>query len=111
VLTHQKDGIARGTGAVVSLANKADNLVIIKDKASSHYSFSKGTSTQSYPGSMMGSIALLRQSFLDGQWYKNQSSSTGKANGEGLNLTLQAWNNNLAYPLIFDANDKWNGCQ
>ncbi len=108
VLTHQKDGIARGTGAVVSLANKADNLVIIKDKASSHYSFSKGTSTQSYPGSMMGSIALLRQSFLDGQWYKNQSSSTGKANGDGLNLTLQAWNNNLAYPLIFDANDKWN---
>ncbi len=102
VLTHQKDGIARGTGTVVSLASKADNLVILKEKASSHYSLSKGTSTQSYPGSLMGSIALLRQSFLDGQWYK------GKPATEGVNLSLQAWNNNLGYPMVFEANDKWN---
>ncbi|RYD77877.1 MAG: amidohydrolase, partial [Sphingobacteriales bacterium] len=93
VLTHQKDGIARGTGTVVTLADQMDNLVVIKEKASSHYSFSKGTSTQSYPGSLMGSIALLRQSFLDGQWYKTKPSA------EGVNLSLQAWNNNLAYPL------------
>lgn len=102
VLTHQKDGIARGTGTVVTLADKAENMVILKEKASSHYSFSKGTSTQSYPGSLMGSIALLRQTFLDGQWYKNKPAT------EGTNLSLQAWNNNLAYPLIFEANDKWN---
>lgn len=102
VLTHQKDGIARGTGTVVTLADKAENMVILKEKASSHYSFSKGTSTQSYPSSLMGSIALLRQTFLDGQWYKNKPAT------EGTNLSLQAWNNNLAYPLIFEANDKWN---
>ncbi len=70
VLTHIKDGIARGTGAVVTLANLADNFVVIKDKASAHYSFSKGTSTQSYPSSVMGSIALLRQTYLDAEWYK-----------------------------------------
>ncbi|MBC7937979.1 MAG: amidohydrolase family protein [Rhizobacter sp.] len=109
VLTHQKDGIARGTGAVVTLADKADNLVIIKEKASSHYSFSRGTSTQNYPSSLMGSIALLRQTFLDGQWYKNlPAGQAGKPATEGTNLSLQAWNNNLAYPLIFEANDKWN---
>ena len=102
VLTHQKDGIARGTGTVVTLADKTENLVILKEKASSHYSFSKGVSTQSYPSSLMGSIALLRQTFLDGQWYKNKPAT------EGINLSLQAWNNNLAYPLIFEANDKWN---
>lgn len=102
VLTHQKDGIARGTGTVVTLADKMENLVIIKEKASSHYSFSRGTSTQSYPSSLMGSIALLRQTFLDGQWYKNKPAT------EGTNLSLQAWNNNLVYPLIFEANDKWN---
>ena len=61
VLTHMKDGVARGTGAVVTLANEKENLVIVKEKASAHYSFSKGTSTQSYPSSMMGYIALLRQ--------------------------------------------------
>lgn len=102
VLTHQKDGIARGTGTVVTLADKSENLVIIKEKASSHYSFSRGISTQNYPSSLMGSIALLRQTFLDGQWYKNKPAT------EGTNLSLQAWNNNLSYPLIFEANDKWN---
>ena len=60
VLTHVKDGIARGTGAVVTLANEKENLVIIKEKASAHYSFSKGTSSQSYPSSMMGSAPLRR---------------------------------------------------
>ena len=49
VLSHVRDGIARGTGAVVTLANEKENLVIIKEKASAHYSFNKGTSTQSYP--------------------------------------------------------------
>ena len=49
VLSHVRDGIARGTGAVVTLANEKENLVIIKERASAHYSFSKGTSTQSYP--------------------------------------------------------------
>ena len=102
VLTHQKDGISRGTGAVVDLSDRKENLTMIKEKAASFYSFNKGTSTQSYPGSLMGCIALLRQTFIDGQWYKNKPAA------EGTNLSLQAWNNNLALPQIFEANDKWN---
>ena len=102
VLTHQKDGIARGSGAFVTLANQADNFVLIKDKASAHYSFNKGTSAQSYPGSMMGMIALLRQSYLDAQWYKSTPTT------EGVNLSLKSWNDNQALPQIFEANDKWN---
>lgn len=102
VLTHQKDGIARGTGAFVTLAGEKENLVIVKDKASANYSFSKGTSTQSYPGSMMGSVALLRQTYLDAQWYK------GRPAKEGVNMSLQAWNNEQTLPQIFDANDKWS---
>jgi imidazolonepropionase-like amidohydrolase len=102
VLTHQKDGIARGTGAFVTLANEKENLVVVKDKASAHYSFSKGTSTQSYPGSMMGSVALLRQTYLDAQWYKGRQAK------EGVNMSLQAWNDGQGLPQIFDANDKWS---
>ena len=102
VLTHQKDGIARGTGTVVTLANRKENLVIIKEKASAHYSMSKGISVQSYPSSMMGVIALLRQTYLDAQWYKSQPDH------EGVNLSLQAWNDNQNLPQIFEANDKWN---
>lgn len=102
VLTHVKDGIARGTGTVVTLANQNENLVMLKEKASAHYSFNKGTSTQSYPSSVMGSIALLRQSYLDAQWYKNKPAK------EGVNFSLQAWNNNQSLPQIFEAEDKWN---
>lgn len=109
VLTHQKDGIARGTGTVVTLGMEPDNLVVIKDKASAHYSFGKGISTQSYPSSIMGSIALLRQTYLDAAWYKSNPEAASK---EGFNLTLKNWNENQNLPQIFDAQDRvadlWN---
>ncbi len=102
VLTHVKDGVARGTGAVVTLANAKENLVIVREKASANYSFNKGTSTQSYPSSLMGYIALMRQTYLDAQWYKT------KPDQEGFNLTLQSFNDNQNLPQIFEGNDKWN---
>ena len=105
VLTHVKDGIARGTGAVVTLANAKDgfkeNLILLKEKASAHYSFNRGTSSQSYPSSVMGSIALLRQTYLDAQWYKSKTYK------EGINLSLQAFNDNQSLPQIFEGDDKW----
>ncbi|TDW99822.1 amidohydrolase family protein [Dinghuibacter silviterrae] len=102
VLTLQKDGIARGTGAVVTLAEEKENLDIVKGKAAAIYSFSKGVSTQTYPSSLMGSIALLRQTYLDAAWYKSNPPS------EGVNLSLQHWNEAQNLPQIFDASDKWN---
>ena len=51
---------------------------------------------------MMGMIALLRQTYLDANWYKNQPQE------EGYNLTLKTWNENQGIPQIFEANDKWN---
>ncbi|WP_431211680.1 hypothetical protein ACQ86N_38660 [Puia sp. P3] len=101
VLSHLKDGIARGTGVVVTLANDKDNLVVVKQRASANYSLNKGSSTQSYPGSLMGSIALLRQTYLDAQWYKSLPAH------EGTNLSLQAWNEQQTLPQLFDGGDKW----
>ena len=102
VLTLQKDGIARGTGAVVTLAEEKENLDIVREKAAAIYSFSKGISTQSYPSSLMGTIALLRQTYLDAAWYKNHPAA------EGVNLSLQYWLDQQSLPQIFDASDKWN---
>jgi len=102
VLTHVKDGIARGTGTFVTLGETKENLVVLKDRASAHYSFNKGTSTQAYPTSAMGSIALLRQTYIDALWYKNKPTK------EGLNISLQSWNDNQTLPQIFEAEDKWN---
>jgi imidazolonepropionase-like amidohydrolase len=109
VLTHLQDGIARGTGTLVTLSDEKENLDMLKDKAAAFYSFSKGTSTQDYPTSLMGSIALVRQTYLDAQWYKNLSpADKEKSTSEGINLSLEAWSNNQSLPQIFDAGDKWN---
>ncbi len=102
VLSHQHDGIARGTGVLVSLSSERENMNILREKASAHYSFEKGSSTQDYPSSLMGAIALLRQQFLDAQWYKSHPVK------EGVNLSLQSWNDNLGLLQIFDVSDKWN---
>jgi imidazolonepropionase-like amidohydrolase len=104
VLTHAKDGIARGTGCFVDLSGRKENLSMLKDKAAAFYSFSKGTSTQAYPSSLMGSIALLRQTFMDANWYANN----GRTQEEGINLSLQALNDAKKLPQIFEANNKWN---
>ncbi|MHA4808763.1 amidohydrolase family protein [Flavitalea flava] len=112
VLTHLKDGIARGTGAVVTLAGGRENLVILKERASAHYSFSKGSSAQSYPGSLMGVIALLRQTYLDGQWYKGLNNDRVEdqhmQTREGINMSLQAWLDEQTLPQVFEAGDKWS---
>jgi imidazolonepropionase-like amidohydrolase len=100
VLTQQTDGIFRGTAAMVALGDGKVNEQIIKDKAATGYSFSKGVSTQDYPSSLMGSIALMRQSFYDAEWYAKGG------NKEEFNLSLNAINTNKKLPAFFDVNDK-----
>jgi len=100
VVTHLQDGIARGSGCLVSLSDKKENELILRENAAAFFSFSKGSSTQDYPSSLMGSIALLRQTFYDGQWYAFQK------NKEQLNLSLENWNKQLSLPKIFAAGDK-----
>ncbi len=98
VLTLQQDGIARGTSAFVLLGEGKDNKLLLKEKATACYSFKKGNSTQDYPSSLMGSIALLRQTYLDAQWYA-QNTRAEK------NLSLQSWNDIQSLPQIFDTDD------
>ena len=101
VLTHNKDGIARGTGAIVTLANDKENNLVVKADASAHYSFNKGSSSQDYPESLMGAIALLRQTYYDAEWYKSLKDK------KEYNLSLEAWNNTQSLPQIFDAMNDW----
>jgi len=102
VLTHQKDGIARGTSALVALSTKKENLSIISPRVATHYSFDKGSSTQSYPNSLMGSIALLRQTFADANWYSLQKDK------REIHLGLEAMLHAKGLPKIIEANDKQN---
>ena len=101
VCSHKADGIARGNGALVSLGNDVHSD-IISAEAASYFSFNKGSSPQQYPSSIMGSIALLKQTYCDAKWYAGL-----KGVGE-TNLSLHAFNANSIHAQIFEANDKWN---
>ncbi|MBK6901336.1 MAG: amidohydrolase family protein [Saprospirales bacterium] len=98
-LTHQMDGISRGSSALVWLGAGNAHELVLKEKAAHHLSFSKGKSTQNYPSSLMGSIALLRQTYHDGKWY----AVAGRE--EELNLSLESWNGLQALPQIFEVSD------
>ncbi len=98
VLSFNADGIARGSSVVVTLAKDTDNKVLVKDRASAHYSLSKGTSSQDYPFSPMGAMALLRQTMLDAQWYATQGEENFFDN------TLEAVNSQRSLPQVFEAN-------
>ncbi|MBP9142185.1 MAG: amidohydrolase family protein [Chitinophagales bacterium] len=101
VLSHQRDGIVRGTGVLALLADDATHKVIVTERASAHYSLSKGSSRQDYPSSLMGSIALLRQTYLDAQWY-----AATKGNAE-YNLSLDRMNQLQGkLPQIFESSDR-----
>ncbi|MFM7850851.1 MAG: amidohydrolase, partial [Flammeovirgaceae bacterium] len=98
VLTFRADGLARGTSAVVTLGEERDNVVVLKDKAAAHLSFNRGTSRQSYPVSQMGFTALLRQTYLDAEWYNKLNPKPYK------DLSLEGWIATQNLPQIFEAN-------
>ncbi|RZL07016.1 MAG: amidohydrolase, partial [Pedobacter sp.] len=93
-----RDGIARGTSAAVTLSDEKENGSLLNTKASANYSFNKGTSQNDYPTSLMGSIALLRQTYYDAQWYGKQK--------EEYNISLAEFNTQQTIPQIFEA-DGW----
>lgn len=96
VVTHKADGIVRGSSLLVALSDAPMQEAVLDPQAGAHYSFSKGSSKQAYPSSIMGSVALLRQTFYDARWY-----ATAKPNQT--NLTLQAFNEIQALPQVFEA--------
>ena len=103
VATHQHDGIARGTGALIALnpeGNRADR--ILEERLTQHFSFDKSVqSRQSYPSSKMGATALLRQLHHDLSWYKQGNISTK-------DLSLEALLNNDDLPKIFEGDDLYD---
>lgn len=100
--THIPDGIAQGTGILVALNNTENSKQIIANKITNHLAFSRSALTnQAYPSSLMGMMALLRQMYLDLDWYK-------KGNSDTKDLSLEALANNEKLVQIFTTEDKLN---
>jgi imidazolonepropionase-like amidohydrolase len=101
VLTHRQDGIARGTGAVVVLGQN-ENTDLIVPEATVHFSLRKGSSRQAYPSSLVGAMALLRQTLYDARWYGEQADRTEA------NLSLAALQGLEKKVLMFEASEKFD---
>jgi imidazolonepropionase-like amidohydrolase len=97
VNTHLQDGIVRGNGLLIALNPNSSNAYRVLDTKSAQYlSFSKSAmSKQAYPGSRMGAMALLRQTYNDASWY-------AQGNMKNKDLALEALNNNTGLVQIFE---------
>ena len=96
VLSLRSDGIARGTSALITLGDERAAESIIVADAAAHYSLDKGTSIQAMPTSLMGSFALLRQTYLDAEWFGAQDPRPFT------DTTLEAWNRVQELPQIME---------
>ncbi|CAM4290913.1 amidohydrolase family protein [Zobellia nedashkovskayae] len=103
VNSHIHDGIARGTGVLVALNSTGNNADrILDDRSGQYFSFNKSIAKkQSYPSSLMGSMALLRQMYHDEKWYA-QGSVVSK------DMSLEALTRNKNLVQFFEAGDKGN---
>ena len=101
VNTHRKEGIHRGTAVLVSLNDHDNDAVrLIDTQNAQHLSFKKSSlSSQYYPGSIMGSMALLRQVFHDADWY-------AKGGATNKDLSLEAVLENQKLPTLFETTNK-----
>jgi imidazolonepropionase-like amidohydrolase len=97
-LTHNHDGISRGTSSLVLIGDGKANEMMLYERAAQHFSFSKGSSTQDYPSSLMGAMALIRQALYDAQWYTPTQQKE-------MNVSLQALLDQKDLPMFFEASE------
>ncbi|WP_394970878.1 amidohydrolase family protein [uncultured Croceitalea sp.] len=101
VNSHIHDGIARGTGVLIALNGEGtDANRILDDTSGQFFSLTKSvTKRQSYPTSLMGTLALLRQLYKDADWYAQGKSDTK-------DRSIEALIENKGLVQFFEAKDK-----
>ena len=72
-----RQGIVRGSSAVVGLGTISANASVVRADAAQVVALAPNRGNQ-YPGSLMGSIAVLRQVFLDAKWYRDARAAAAK---------------------------------
>ncbi len=117
VLTAPDEGIFRGRAALALVGDGPANEQLLAEDVAQVMSFTKGRSFRGrgvagYPGSLMGSIALIRQTFLDARWYRDawaafRAAPAGQEAPE-TNVTLEALQPYAAgsKPVILETSDE-----
>ena len=70
VLAVPQKGIFRGSSAVVELGEGETGTLVLKGKVAQHIAFEHARGfAGGYPNSLLGTIALIRQTWYDADWY------------------------------------------
>jgi imidazolonepropionase-like amidohydrolase len=72
-----RQGVVRGTSAVIGLGTNGANANVVRADAAQVMVLDPVRGGQ-YPGSLMGAIAVLRQVFLDAKWYRDARAAAAK---------------------------------
>jgi imidazolonepropionase-like amidohydrolase len=100
-------GVFHGSGTVIKLAEDIPSKQLIRTDFSQGLSFSRTAELdRGYPTSVMGTIALIRQSFYDAVWYdqiKNDPEQKKEVN-PSVNILADALQNNT--PWVIETADE-----
>jgi len=105
-------GIFRGSSALINLQEADVDAMVVSPVVAQHIAFDfDREGDRGYPNSLMGAIALIRQSFLDASWYQAAQDAYRKnpatterpeTNASLAALAEQAQRN----PAVFEAEDE-----
>lgn len=71
-------GIFKGASALVNLGEGKPNDLIIRSNIAQHIALEVQPFREGYPNSLMGVIALIRQTLLDADWYQKAHGAYGR---------------------------------
>src|SRR5215211_3459532 len=106
-------GIFRGTSVLINLQEADANTLVVAPSVAQHvaFEFERGRDS-SYPTSLMGCIALVRQTFLDAAWYQaaqdayRKSPTTIERPEANASLAALAEQAQRKQPVIFESEDE-----
>lgn len=82
-LVQPEGGIFPGQGSVVDFAEEPAGQMVVKPLATLPIAFQTTGSFASFPNSLMGAVAYVRQVFIDTRWYR-EAQSVYTAHPQGL---------------------------
>ncbi|MGH9863955.1 MAG: amidohydrolase family protein [Candidatus Acidiferrales bacterium] len=82
-LVEPEGGMFPGQGSVIDFGNERAGSMVVKPRATLDISFEPTGGFFSFPGSLMGVIAYVRQVFIDTRWYQD-ADTVYNAHHEGV---------------------------
>ena len=91
------DGIVNGTSVLFHPTFGKIHESILSQNSAFCFSLQPNNKKGEYPNSLMGAIALLRQTYYDADWYSQQKNH--------INISLESFNKHKALPKIINTNE------